>query len=62
MGKEPKLDIIGAMEADSLRNDMLHAFGARVDEHDDIYCLRCNKPNECCECSFEEIDEYLRHH
>ena len=37
----------------SMGEGLMLMMGACVDENEDIICLTCNLPNECCKCQSE---------
>lgn len=34
------------------------AMGACLTDEGDIFCLECNKPNECCTCGENQDEQY----
>ena len=62
-------DAIGFMEDGkdlpedtNLGEEILLAMASFKDEHGDIRCLICGRPNECCDCQVDDVKEYMQHH
>lgn len=64
-----KADAYGFMEEGkdlpentNLWDRLFLAMGSFVDEHGDITCLICGKPNECCDCQEDDVKDYMSYH